>query len=247
MNKLIYILFTIILTLLSVVMVFLNFRQNRSLNADKTYVVSPTNSLSQSKAVSFRNKKGGVEYPSFNPRSGSPAPKVNPSSRVAFDYTVVSIDKSQVQSSSGYSGKQSYIRNYSRAVPESSRSSVSLPAYSGAGSRSNPSAYKVQNSLYAGNSHVQPFSRQTSNFQNVGSSSSETSQDGIFSSGLLASSGQTRQGANSASMADPLAVDPGGDPEDPGEMIPVPDGMLVMLMFVLLYILYISVFVRKKI
>jgi len=44
--------------------------------------------------------------------------------------------------------------------------------------------------------------------------------------------------AKSSLTFEPLGIDPGGDPEDPGQMIPVPDGLFFLIFISLLYGLY---------
>ncbi len=59
--------------------------------------------------------------------------------------------------------------------------------------------------------------------------------------------GQTESGpsfAKSNFMSTPLGIDPGGDPDDPGQMIPVPDGLFFLLSISLLYSLFLLI--RRK-
>ncbi len=51
---------------------------------------------------------------------------------------------------------------------------------------------------------------------------------------ILSGNNQTKLSFNMDNTFDPLATDPGGDP-DPGEMIPVPDGFLFLLILAFLY------------
>lgn len=231
---------------MSGIMVYLNFQQNRKFSTDSSSEQSPFFSIAKPRVISYQNKSGVTEYNTVKQykRSSRANPAYN--TRMAFDYTMVSIEGSRVKSGSAVSGIRSYSAGYSKSVPESSRSTVSLPAYSGARSTVNPSANKVNNSnsMYAGTYKVQPFSRQSSNLQNVSTSSSVSDKSELFNSGLLASSGQTRQSANVATLEE-LTVDPGGDPDDPGEMIPVPDGLVFLLFAALLYLLF-KVFVGNN-
>jgi hypothetical protein len=65
-----------------------------------------------------------------------------------------------------------------------------------------------------------------------------------FGSSIFGSADNRPAFAMSDFLFDPLGIDPGGDPEDPGQMIPVPDGVLCMIFMTLLYM--IVVFVRRS-
>jgi hypothetical protein len=88
-----------------------------------------------------------------------------------------------------------------------------------------------------------------SNFGYSAGSFSQRSQDrpqseliargqSTFGSDMFGSTDAGPSFAKSDIMFNPLSVDPGGDPEDPGEMIPVPDGLLFLIFAAIIYGFY---------
>lgn len=245
MSKKMHIVLAFFLSVFSAILVVLNFNQNHDLALEKNGRNSAmfTNDYPRyNRSANSVQISDNLIYKEIKPyRSQNISSKTlsfTPPLYKASDLPVVSY-VGQKQGNNSFQNYNSYLQNARNNNVYERFTGGSFVSQYGTGSEN----FKINNNINAG---FISYRSGVHTQANVEKQSSGVIAGGVGDLGgnLFASASSTPSFAKSDMFSSNIGVDPGGDPGDPGEMIPVPDGMFLLILMSLIYT--IVIFVRKK-